>query len=316
MVESEHEAVLADRLDGWRQALLEGPTREAVSDIFSGLERMRRRLSDTHWRALVHRLVHPHPIVPLLHECPYSRRAYLKPRGYAGDATLLDYLYFGTHPAYVHDRAVTPLGRTIFSETVGCGAGEAVRERRRRIADAIDAVSAEAAPARVLSIASGFAREAALCKSLLQGRLRLWTCLDQDAESVRGLLALAESRPEIRPLRASIRALLSDELDAGGPYDLCYAAGLLDYLDESVARLLLGRMFELLSPGGRLLVANFASETAERAFMEAIGDWWLHYRTQDQMWSLASVLPDRSVRSVEIYHDDTGRMIYLDVRRD
>jgi SAM-dependent methyltransferase len=309
------ESAVRAQLDTYRDRLLAAPSRESVAEVFRHLELQRLQMDDAAWRCLQRQVIQPHPLLPLLRECPYTRRAWAKPRGYAGDASLLDYLYFGTRRDYAHDRAVSALGKIVFSETVGCGAGEAVRERRRRIADAVDA-SAEARPgARVLSIASGFIREAALCKSLAAGQLRRWTCIDQDAESIRGILPLAERFPEVEPIRGSINRLLSGQLDPRGPYDLCYAAGLLDYLDVDVARLLVACLFELLAPGGRLLLANFAEGVPERAFMECVADWWLVYRNHAEMESLADGVSPRSIASMETYRDDADRMFYLDLRR-
>ena len=41
-----------------------------------------------------------------------------------------------------------------------------------------------------------------------------------------------------------------------------------------------------LAHGGLLLVSNFAPHNPTRAYMEWIGNWYLLYRTTEQMWQL------------------------------
>src|SRR5690242_11265267 len=49
------------------------------------------------WRRFIANEVRPHRVLKLAHQDPFLSRAYDKPRGYAGDAVLLDFIYH--HPA-------------------------------------------------------------------------------------------------------------------------------------------------------------------------------------------------------------------------
>jgi extracellular factor (EF) 3-hydroxypalmitic acid methyl ester biosynthesis protein len=68
--------------------------------------------------------------------------------------------------------------------------------------------------------------------------------------------------------------------------------GLFDYLTTPVARAVLTRAYELLAPGGTLLVGNFHVGCPTRVQMDYWGDWPLVYRTEEAMLALADGLPE------------------------
>ena len=72
-----------------------------------------------------------------------------------------------------------------------------------------------------------------------------------------------------------------------GSVDFLICAGLLDYLTDESATALLAWSQQRMARGGRLLVGNFARHNPTRAYMEWIGNWYLTYRTTDQMDNLA-----------------------------
>jgi hypothetical protein len=63
--------------------------------------------------------------------------------------------------------------------------------------------------------------------------------------------------------------------------------GLFDYLDDDSAAALLSRFRQALRPQGQAWVFNFAPQNPSRAYMEWIGNWYLIYRTVEQMRQLA-----------------------------
>ena len=87
---------------------------------------------------------------------------------------------------------------------------------------------------------------------------------------------------------------------------------MLDYLTDDVARALLGRLWSAVRPGGRLVVANFADDSRERGYMEAFMDWWLIYRSESDLRSLASTLGGATIT---VFRDPTGRTVWLEARR-
>jgi 2-polyprenyl-3-methyl-5-hydroxy-6-metoxy-1,4-benzoquinol methylase len=94
-------------------------------------------------------------------------------------------------------------------------------------------------------------------------------------------------------------------------FDLVYAAGLYDYLDDELARALTRALFRMLRPSGRLLIANFTPATYDAAFMETFMDWQLVYRTPTGMRTLADSIAPAEVATLEQFGDDNRHVTYL-----
>src|SRR5947209_2837399 len=64
-----------------------------MNDFVHELDRIRRDVPASLWLQLIGNVVGRHRILGQLHQEPLTRRAFEKPRGYAGDAPLLDLAY-------------------------------------------------------------------------------------------------------------------------------------------------------------------------------------------------------------------------------
>jgi hypothetical protein len=69
-------------------------------------------------------------------------------------------------------------------------------------------------------------------------------------------------------------------------------------------------MFDLLNPGGTLLVANFAQGLLDAAYMEAFMDWWLTYRTDEELHNLLVQSAGGDLSNVHVFNDDWNAIIY------
>jgi SAM-dependent methyltransferase len=194
-------------------------------------------------------LCHAHPVSGVFWQDPFTRHCFLKPRGYAGDAELLDFLYGVTEPP----ERTTPMGRSIFHHMMKQQGALSVRSRGRILAEIIDETAERCAAPRILSIACGHLREGVHSKALMSGRIREFVALDQDPESL-AHVSRAYAGTGVRAVSGSVKALLSDKIRFED-FDLVYAAGLYDYLTERIATRFTRLMFDMLAPGGRLLVA-------------------------------------------------------------
>jgi hypothetical protein len=47
--------------------------------------------------------------------------------------------------------------------------------------------------------------------------------------------------------------------------------------------------------------------------MEALMDWWLIYRSPEDMADLRSVLPPAEIESSEVFLEPTGNVVFLEV---
>ena len=79
-------------LDDTCHALADGDIRRAMGALRTSLHELRSQLPPGEWQAIGEE-ARRHPLHRLLLESPFTRRAYDKPRGYAGDAVLMDLIY-------------------------------------------------------------------------------------------------------------------------------------------------------------------------------------------------------------------------------
>ena len=255
---------------------------------------------------------------PFILGSAFMQRTNLKPRGYAGDATMMQMIYDDTYEgAWVFNKLM-------HRHPVQHPAAEAVRNRRVLIPRLLKAHLSQHGdgPYRVLSVACGPARE---LEDVLAGepnpaRLEL-TLLDQDDEALAaarrtldGLHQRLGHAVKFSTVNDSVRTLLRDRAatERWGRFDFIYSMGMFDYLTPPVARAVLARLYELLAPGGRLVVGNYHVNNPSRFYMAYWLDWVLYYRTEGEMSALAEGLPH--ARS-EVGFDDTGCQMFLQVER-
>lgn len=284
---------------------------DAVIDLL-GL--LKDTFSERTWREVVLPVARAHAIAKLVHECPFTRHSFSKPRGYPGDAGLIDYVY--RHPAANSEQeAATESGRTVMSFTVNVTACEAVRYRRFVLAKSIDEAADRHAAPSILAVACGHLREAELSIALREGRVGRLLATDQDPTSlavVEGYRASISDAIETR--QVTVRNILAGKSDLGR-FDLIYAAGLYDYLDAKVAARLTRVLFSHLTEGGRLLIPNFLWGVREEAYMEVYMDWYLLYRTRQEIKDFAREITSAEIKRTTYTQDAAGIIGYLELER-
>ena len=85
------------RTDSWleqlHQRIAQGEVHAHMAELYEGLYHLRRKCDREEWHVFCLESTRAHPLRELLHQCPYSRHGFVRPRGYAGDAELIDYVY-------------------------------------------------------------------------------------------------------------------------------------------------------------------------------------------------------------------------------
>lgn len=236
---------------------------------------------------------------PYLMVSEFLRRTNLKPRGHSGDAEVMRMIH---EDAYL---GASTFAQLMHKHPLSTPAAEAVRARRWLVRQELSLARErwpKRARARVLSLACGPAceLEEVLClePGLPEG-LEL-VLVDQDPaalELARRSVRAAEVRlsraVKVRYEQGSARTMLRarDLKNRLGECGFIYSMGLFDYLTAPVARAVLARAFDLLAPGGTLLVGNFHVGCPTRVHMDYWGDWPLVYRTEEAFLALAEGLP-------------------------
>lgn len=240
-----------------------------------------------------------------------------KPRGYAGDFQMLEKICTG----YLCEH---PLGNAFDRFFQSQIAPQAVRNRTTLIADSIVRFVHQRtdAPTHVASIGSGPAIdiERALQQLTTAERHNVRvTLMDMDPaglEHARDRLEPLLDESQLRCVRENLFRMAERNRSSGRleSVDFLVCSGLFDYLDDRAVVAMLAEFWRLLSPGGQLMVFNFAPGNTSRDYMEWIGNWYLIYRDTDSMMDLA-----RQARldadSVTVATEDTGADLYWQIRK-
>ncbi len=293
-------------LDHVHELLSSGHVDEGMDELIPALQARRLELGDRAWGEFA-RVCLEHPLRQLLHEDPFTARAFSKPRGYAGDAPLLDFMY-GHEEGWPVPEA-SELGKRIFAWTTRSSACEAVRARRGFIADMVDRLANEQPQPHILSIAAGHLREALLCAAVKRRKVGRYVALDSDRDSLAEVQRSC-GRFGVETVAASVRQLLTGRVELGH-FDFVYATGLFDYLPLAAAQRLTGAMFQMLRPRGQLLVVNFLPGIPDVGYMESYMDWKLIYRGRGDMIQLTDQIPQAAIRDIHIVAEENQNVIFL-----
>ncbi|TIP56528.1 MAG: class I SAM-dependent methyltransferase, partial [Mesorhizobium sp.] len=248
---------------------------EIIRRLMSHLEAMRSKVDPDVWQALMP-VVRNHPVLEYFLEDPLTRWSHDKPRGYSGDAQLLDYIYCDPHVAESVANA-SEIGKALYRHTKDVPSCVAARERRDLLTRYVDEIATRNGPqTEVLAIAAGHLREANRSAALQEGRLKRWVALDQDPQSV-GLITRDFQGTAVEAIDGSVRTMLTRGHKLG-KFDFIYASGLYDYLAHNVAVKLTKTCLQMLKPNGTFLFANYAEGNPDAGYRETFMNWVLLLR--------------------------------------
>jgi extracellular factor (EF) 3-hydroxypalmitic acid methyl ester biosynthesis protein len=245
-----------------------------------------------------------HPLAQMVLEDPYARRAVEKPRGYAGDAVMLDYIY---RPGPICASAV---GLAMHHATTGLSSAKSILWRRDYLAKQIGGAMERMDPTQVLAIASGQMRELDLIAPPKKRDALEIYAVDLDKVSLKECV-LSYPEVNIRTIHSSAVTIRRAKLPE--TFHLVYCAGLFDYLNDATAEFLLAQLFRQLLPSGLLCVANFTPDNHGRGFMEGFMDWSLILRDEQDLLRLAKNAVPGCAPSA--FRDPHGNIAYLEMRR-
>lgn len=249
----------------------------------ANLHALRAKSSQALWQHLIP-LAQNHAIADYFLQDPFTRWSSVKPRGYSGDAQLIDFIY--GHPSLDAEIAKSSaIGLALYETNRNSSASIAVRERRDLLTQHVDEIAgSRGRDTEILTIAAGHLREANRSVALQERRIKRWVALDQDPLSV-GSIRRDFADTCIEAVDGSVRSLLTNSHDLGR-FDFVYAAGLYDYLNDKVSIKLTRKCLELLKPNGVFMFANFADDIIADGFMETFMNWALLLRTEQDMWRI------------------------------
>lgn len=280
---------------------------DTLEQLSIDLEKLRIQTSKEDWLNFI-KIAERHSLVSIIHEDPFMKRAFDKPRGYSGDAVMLDYVYG------LGEMKTTPLGEqvNIFNRRAsGC---TGVIRRAQRIGLEIDNLVEKKPEARILSIAGGHSREPTTSLAFRNKKIGELVVIDQDEASL-AEVKKCYSENNVITVHLPIKHMILGNLNNLGQFDFIYASGLFDYLEDVEAKKLIQVMFNLLKPGGKLMVTNFSPYTQMRAFMEIFCHWHLIYRDMQDLENLCITYNANQIATKKVYSDETKNIVFIEMKK-
>jgi 2-polyprenyl-3-methyl-5-hydroxy-6-metoxy-1,4-benzoquinol methylase len=246
-------------------------------------------------------------------------RSYDKPLGYPGDFEIMNQVYDW--------QRVGANAYQMLLHRLGLEVAQCIKTRmevvRGDIAGMISRQDADRTT-RILSLGCGSAREVETYLARHRGSLPRaeFTLIDQESRALDYAYRAAlpslvhnESHCRVNCLHMSFTDILrgTSGLSALPQQDLIYSVGLLDYLTDRRAASLVRRLFDLIVPGGLLIIGNMNETALSNLWpMEFLTDWSLYYRTDAQMLAWAEGL---DVEQAWTQTEPTGRVRLLYMRK-
>jgi extracellular factor (EF) 3-hydroxypalmitic acid methyl ester biosynthesis protein len=252
---------------------------------------------------------------------PFMTRTNLKPRGYAGDSDMMSMIYANDY------RGNSTYSKLMHKHPLEQPAAQAVRNRRKIIAKMIrnlnkDSNRGNNKKLKILSVACGPACEIQdVLISTKDCEKFHFVLLDQDRTALYDAARLIDQTEKkldnkiaVDYLNESVRTMLAAPLlkNKVGQFNFIYSMGLFDYLLPPVASAVIGKLYQLLKPGGQMLIGNFHVSNSSKYYMEYWLDWAIYYRTEEDFKSL---LMDAPSADVDMFFEDAGIQMFLHVKK-
>lgn len=209
-----------------------------------------------------------------------QRHSRYKPLGYAGDYLIIDWTY------------------TRKADSPGVGADwdqfyhrqdapTAVRNRKEYFCSVYAEMCAQReGGVSVLNLASGPCRDVAeaITQAGSSADGSSFHCVDIEKAAIAYAMQMVEPHASLISFQWELSNVF--KFQPTRQYDLVWSAGLFDYLDDKAAVSILRRMWDSTGKGGKLLAGNFHPRNTSRNYMEWGGNWFLRYRTEEDLLEL------------------------------
>jgi len=174
---------------------------------------------------------------------------------------------------------------------------------------------------KILSVGSGPAFELLdILKYPLDCSKYQFSLLDQDQKALSEAASLIQkienkfqAKIDVDFLKDSVRTMLFSRSlkHQWGQFHFIYSMGLFDYLSDKVAKAVMMKLYQMLTPRGEMVIGNFHTSNPSRYYMEYWCDWVLNLRTEEEFKALSADIPSAN-RS--IVYDATKSQMFLHLK--
>ncbi len=266
-------------------------------------------------KAFAQRILHPLTLVS-----PWINRTFNKPLGYAGDYEMLNMVM--RDGAEGHNAYSKVLNLAILGHKPQQAYRNRINMLTSRLHDEAVRLGTEGHKLRAFTVGCGpvnevqrFLRTDPLSDGCQFHMMDFnQPTLDFAAARVDEAIRDSSRRIEHTFVHKSIHELLEEAKGRRKSYeprfDLVYCAGLFDYLSNRICAKLIELFYSWVAPGGMVVVTNVANSDPIVVPLEYIMEWYLIYRSPDDMLGL---IPELGEQSVAV--DETGINVFLEVRK-
>ena len=238
---------------------------------------------------------------------PVHQRARSKPLGYSGDYLIIDWIY-------TKKTAPSGLEKRFDSIFQSYEAAEAVRNRKKYfIQKCLEFMKSKRGRVDILNLGCGPCRDVLETYQASKNGTNLhFHCVDQEPEAIeyaKNLLSHNQVQNNVKLDCTNIFHLKTTH-----QYDLIWIAGLFDYLEDRVAKLLLKRIWRYLKKDGQIIFGNFSPKNPTRKSMESGCHWYLIHRTAQDLIRLCTEtkLP---FQEIEVESEPLGINLFCIIRK-
>ncbi len=286
---------------------------------FQPFERIAANISEEN--LAVHAQFARQELHPMILAAPFTYHTYTKPNGYALDTETMNMLTGKT----CHSKTVfsTIIHNYFIEQTLGLAYKNRITWFFERLNSHLNTQQITDRPFRILCVGCGPALE---IQRLIKSNPAVSNCefhlvdhdqtmLDNTKKELAKLIGETGHLPNISFNCQSILQLIkqAEETDSQscGEYDIIICPNLLDYLSDQIGFALIKLFYYWLSSSGKLLIANTHPKNPYRYQMSHLLDWHLQYRDEAAFNALC-----KDLGSIEISHDETGVMLFLEMKKD
>ena len=253
--------------------------------------------------------------------CPLMARTNLKPRGYSGDSETMRMIYSNDY------EGESTFSKLLNKHGVEHAAAQSVRNRVALIVQTLfdfqeSPLGCSIDKLKILSVGCGPAFEIQdILRSSYDCNNYHFTLLDQDpialseaAKLIKDIDNKRNSKTEVDYIQGSVRTMIFSKSlkQKWGQFHFIYSMGLFDYLSNPVASAVIKKLYQLLKPGGEMIVGNFHVSNPSKYYMEYWCDWVLHLRTENEFRNL---LGDDPSANSSIIFENTGSQMFLHIKK-
>lgn len=262
---------------------------------------------------------------PLLLCAPFANRAVTKPMGYAGDYGIVNMILEDPH------QGDSLYAKILHRWFVAQPPAEAHRNRVNYLTarlhdEALRAARSPAKKFRAFNVGAGPAKEVQdFMAQYPLADLGEFTLVDFNEETLthaKSVLTASREksarRTQLNFVKKSVAQLLRSEgkvknRTLAQQYEFVYCAGLFDYLTDAVCQEFMDVLYEMVAPGGLLVVTNVDAGNPIKHWLGYVLEWHLIYRSSADMRALKPELANSE--EVRVVSDPTGVNVYLEVRK-